>query len=123
MKEKTKRHQSGRRPEITRNVYNAVRKYDRQSFEAWVNNIYDCGYEDGASGDEAVDGAALSYDTGHADGLAKGKKEGFEQGTDHGVHIALKAAAGIRGIGAKRIEEMKAVAARLREEAEHECST
>ena len=69
MTRENKRHQTGRRPEITRNIYNAVRKYDRQSFEKWVNHIYDCGYDDGLGSDQAIEAAARSWSAGHTAGL------------------------------------------------------
>lgn len=86
----SKRH-AGRRPEITRAVYNSVRKYDRQSFEAWADNLYRCGFEDGSSQETTA-------------GYDKGYKQGFRDAIGRANSIA----ATIKGIGAKRLAELSA---------------
>ena len=91
MAQENKRHQAGRRPEITRNIYNAVRKYDRQSFERWVDHIYGCGYEDGIGSDQAIAAAAGQWDAGHTTGLLD----------------AIEIIAKVKGIGPKKLEEIK----------------
>ena len=89
MAKQAKRHQPGRRPEITRDTYNAVRKYDRRSFEKWALNIYDCGYEDGRTLTDAAE--------------ADAREAGFIEG----LKEAAGAITGIRGVGAKKQQEIK----------------
>lgn len=85
-----KRH-SGTMPDITRNVYNTVRKYDRQTFEAWAKNIYDCGFNDGSSQESTA-----------------GWEKGYRQGFRDAIGKANSIAATIKGIGAKRLAELSA---------------
>ena len=51
------RNKKGIMPTVTREVYKAVKKYDRVQFDAFCTNLYNYGYEDGAAaGVESVAG-------------------------------------------------------------------
>lgn len=98
MTKQNNRHQAGKRPEITRDIYNTVRKYDRRSFEDWADHIYDCGYEDGKA--QAVISIKEARAAGHAAGL----------------EAAVGIVAQIKGIGPKKLEEIKAAISKAMEE-------
>lgn len=73
-----KRHRKGVMPEITRVTYKSVKKFDRQQFTAFCTDLYSFGYEDGR---ESVPGVDLS--------------------------TVYEAIAGTKGIGPKKLEEIK----------------
>ena len=98
MAKQAKRHRTGKRPEITRDIYNAVRKYDRRSFEDWADHIYDCGYEDGKA--QAVITIKEARAAGHA----------------AGIETAIGIMAKVKGIGPKKLEEIKAAINKAMEE-------
>lgn len=98
MAKQVKRHQTGKRPEITRDTYNAVRKYDRRSFESWADSIYDFGYEDGKT--QAVAS------------IKAVRESGFKAGIENAIQIM----ATVKGIGPKKQEEIKAAINRVMEE-------
>lgn len=51
------RNKKGKMPEITRDVYKSVKKFDRQQFTSFCSDLYKYGYEDGfEDGKEAVPG-------------------------------------------------------------------
>lgn len=51
------RNKKGAMPEITRDVYKAVKKFDRQQFSEFCADLYKYGYEDGfEAGKAAVPG-------------------------------------------------------------------
>lgn len=51
------RNKKGRMPEITRDVYKAVKKFDRHQFTEFCKDLYGYGYEDGfEDGKNAVPG-------------------------------------------------------------------
>lgn len=41
------RHKKGAMPEVTREIYKNVKKYDRQQFSAFCTDLYTYGFEDG----------------------------------------------------------------------------
>lgn len=90
MAKQVKRHQAGKRPEITRDIYNTVRKYDRRAFEGWVDSIYDFGYEDGKAQVIATTKAVM------------------ESGFKAGIESAIRIMATVKGIGPKKQEEIRA---------------
>ena len=49
------RNKKGVMPEITREVYKSIKKSDRQQFQAFCNNLYTFGYEDGKEAVPGVD--------------------------------------------------------------------
>ena len=73
------RHRKGVMPEITRDLYKAVRKYDRQEFEDFCRSLYTYGFEDGRDSVPQVD-----------------------------VVKILDAIAGTKGIGPKKLDEIMA---------------
>lgn len=74
-----KRNKKGVMPNITRATYNSVKKFDRQQFTAFCADLYGFGYEDGRESVSDVDLATL-----------------------------YEAIVGIKGIGPKKLEEIKA---------------
>lgn len=50
------RHKKGVMPEITREMYKGIKKYDRQQFTKFCTDLYAFGYEDGR---ESVPGVEL----------------------------------------------------------------
>lgn len=73
------RNKKGTMPEITRETYKAVKKFDRQQFSGFCKDLYTFGYEDGKASVPAFDEDKL-----------------------------YAAIAGTKGIGAKKLEEIKA---------------
>lgn len=73
------RNKKGVMPTITRVTYKSVKKYDRQQFEEFCTDLYKFGYEDGR---ESVPGVDLT--------------------------MVYEAIAGIKGIGQKKLGEIKA---------------
>lgn len=49
------RNKKGVMPEITREMYKSIKKYDRQQFTAFCTNLYKYGYEDGRENVPCVD--------------------------------------------------------------------
>lgn len=50
-----KRNKPGVMPEITREIYKGVKKYDRQQFTAFCTDLYKYGYMDGRESVPGVD--------------------------------------------------------------------
>ena len=50
-----KRHKEGEMPEITREVYKKVKKFDREQFTKFCIDLYGFGYEDGQASVPGVD--------------------------------------------------------------------
>lgn len=73
------RNKKGIMPEITRNVYKDVKKFDRQKFTNFCTDIYKFGFEDGQ---ESVPGIDLNK--------------------------IYEVIAATKGIGPKKMEEIKA---------------
>ena len=49
------RSKKGVMPEITREMYKSIKKYDRQQFTAFCTNLYKYGYEDGRESVPGID--------------------------------------------------------------------
>lgn len=73
------RNKKGVMPEITRETYKAVKKFDRQQFQGFCRDLYAFGREDGVASVPAFD-----------------------------MDKVYAAIAGTKGIGAKKLEEIKA---------------
>lgn len=86
------KHNVGKMPEITRNTYNTVRKYDRRQFEAFCRSLYETGRADGSIGAEAIEAVKQAHDAGYA----------------AGIKDTVEAMARVKGIGPKKIEEVRA---------------
>lgn len=65
-------------PEITREIYKSVKKYDRQQFTVFCANLYKYGYEDGRESVPGIDVADI-----------------------------MDAISGVKGIGAKKMGDIK----------------
>lgn len=50
-----KRNKKGVMPEITRDVYKSVKKFDRQQFSDFCKDLYGYGYEDGRASVPGID--------------------------------------------------------------------
>lgn len=53
------RNKKGIMPEITRETYKSVKKYDRQQFTVFCTNLYKYGYEDGRDSVPGIDVAGI----------------------------------------------------------------
>ena len=73
------RNKKGVMQEITRTVYKDVKRYDRQQFTMFCTNLYGYGYEDGRESVPGVD-----------------------------VTDIMDAISGVKGIGAKKMESIRA---------------
>ena len=73
------RHKKGVMPEITREVYKGVKKFDSQQFKSFCTDIYKFGFEDGRDSVPELD-----------------------------IEKLYQAIAATKGIGPKKLEEIKA---------------
>ena len=73
------RNKKGIMPEITRKVYRDVKKYDKQQFASFCRSLYGFGYEDGRESVPGVD-----------------------------VEKIIEAIAATKGIGPKKLAEIRA---------------
>lgn len=73
------RNKKGVMPEITRDIYKGVKKFDRQQFTNFCTDIYKFGFEDGRESVPGID-----------------------------VEKILEVIAATKGIGPKKLEEIKA---------------
>lgn len=73
------RNKKGIMPEITRDIYKGVKKYDRQQFTNFCTDIYKFGFEDGRESVPGID-----------------------------IKKVLEVIAATKGIGPKKLEEIKA---------------
>lgn len=73
------RNRKGVMPEITREVYKGVKKFDRQQFQAFCHDLYVFGFEDGRASVPGMD-----------------------------VSKIYEVIAATKGIGTKKLEEIKA---------------
>ena len=73
------RNKKGVMPEITRDIYKGVKKYDRQQFTNFCTDIYKFGFEDGRESVPGID-----------------------------IKKVLEVIAATKGIGPKKLEEIKA---------------
>ena len=77
------RNKKGVMPEVTREVYKSVKKFDRNQFNRFCTDLYKFGYEDGA---EAAMNSVVGVD----------------------VEKVLDAIASTKGIGPKKLAEIHA---------------
>lgn len=73
------RNRKGKMPEITREMYKSIKKYDRQQFTAFCTDLYGYGFQDGRESVPGVDLEAI-----------------------------MAAIGGTKGIGAKKLEDIRA---------------
>lgn len=77
------RNRKGVMPEITREVYKSVKKFDRQQFSQFCTDLYKFGFEDGA-------------------------EAGMKSVAEVDVEKVLNAIASTKGIGPKKLAEIHA---------------
>ena len=53
------RNRKGKMPEITREMYKSIKKYDRQQFTAFCTDLYGFGFQDGRESVPGVDSTAM----------------------------------------------------------------
>lgn len=53
------RNRKGKMPEITREMYKSIKKYDRQQFTAFCTDLYGFGFQDGRESVPGVDITAI----------------------------------------------------------------
>lgn len=73
------RNRKGVMPEITREMYKSIKKYDRQQFTAFCTDLYGFGFQDGRESVPGVDITAI-----------------------------MKAIENTKGIGAKKLADIRA---------------
>ena len=73
------RSKKGVMPEIRREMYKSIKKYDRQQFTAFCTNLYKYGYEDGRESVPGID-----------------------------VENIIEAVSKVKGIGTKKMGDIKA---------------
>ena len=76
------RNRKGKMPELTRTVYKSVKKMDREKFQHFCTSLYRYGYDDGKED-------------------ARGKESEID------VDKILEAVAAVKGIGPKKMEEVR----------------
>ena len=69
------RNKKGAMPEITREIYKGVKRYDRQQFQAFCQSLYGYGFEDGRASVPGVDLAAIYEAIGATKGIGPKKLE------------------------------------------------
>lgn len=69
------RNRKGVMPEITREIYKSVKKFDRQQFQSFCRDLYSYGYEDGRASVPGVDLTAVYEAIGATKGIGPKKLE------------------------------------------------
>lgn len=70
-----KRQKNGVMPEITREVYKSVKKFDRQQFTAFCKDLYGYGFEDGQNSVPGIDIKSILEVVGSVKGIGPKKME------------------------------------------------
>lgn len=69
------RNKRGIMPEITREVYKSVKKFDRQQFQNFCRDLYGYGFQDGRESVPGVDLEAIMVAIGGTKGIGAKKLE------------------------------------------------
>lgn len=69
------RNRKGVMPEITREIYKSVKKFDRQQFQGFCRDLYGYGFEDGRASVPGVDLTAVYEAIGATKGIGPKKLE------------------------------------------------
>lgn len=69
------RNRKGVMPEITREIYKSVKKFDRQQFQAFCRDLYGYGFEDGRASVPGIDLTAIYEVIGATKGIGPKKLE------------------------------------------------
>lgn len=67
------RNRKGIMPEITREVYKSVKKFDRQQFQSFCADLYKFGYEDGRESVPGIDVRKIYEDIAATNGIGPKK--------------------------------------------------
>ena len=70
-----KRNKPGEMPEVTREVYKSVKRFDRQDFQAFCKDLYGFGFEDGRASVPGVDLKAVYEAIANTKGIGPKKLE------------------------------------------------
>ncbi len=69
------RNRKGVMPEITREIYKSVKKFDRQQFQSFCRDLYGYGFEDGRASVPGIDLTAIYEVIGATKGIGPKKLE------------------------------------------------
>ena len=67
------RNRKGKMPEITREMYKSIKKYDRQQFTAFCTDLYGFGFQDGRESVPGVDITAIMKAIENTEGIGAKK--------------------------------------------------
>lgn len=67
------RNRNGVMPEITREMYKSIKKYDRQQFTAFCTDLYGFGFQDGRESVPGVDITAIMKAIENTKGIGQKK--------------------------------------------------
>lgn len=73
-----KRNKKGTMPEITREIYRGVKKYDRQQFQQFCVDMYKYGYEDGRASVPGIELAEVVKAIGEVKEIGPAKLKAIE---------------------------------------------
>ncbi len=76
------RNKKGVMPEITREVYKGVKKFDRQQFTSFCTDLYKFGYEDGRESIPAVDVEEIMTVVANTKGIGKKRTDDIREGVE-----------------------------------------
>lgn len=76
------RNKKGIMPEITRDVYKGVKKFDRQKFTSFCTDLYKFGYEDGRESVLGVDVEDIITVIENTKGIGKKRMEDIRSGIE-----------------------------------------
>lgn len=76
------RNKKGVMPEITREVYKSVKKFDRQQFAAFCTDLYRFGYEDGQESAPAVDVEEIMTVIANTKGIGQRRTDSIREGIE-----------------------------------------
>ena len=74
------RNKKGVMPEITREIYKSVKKFDRQQFMAFCTDLYGFGYEDGRESVPGVDVEEIMAVVANTKGIGKTRLDRIREG-------------------------------------------
>lgn len=72
------RHKKGVMPEISRDMYKSIKKYDRQQFAKFCTDLYKFGYEDGRESVPGVDIKDVLQAVSETKGIGEKKMEAIK---------------------------------------------
>ena len=72
------RHKKGVMPEISRDMYKSIKKYDRQQFTRFCTDLYKFGYEDGRESVPGVDIKDVLQAVSETKGIGEKKMEAIK---------------------------------------------